>query len=276
MGTPIREITIKGYKSIRDLEKFELESINILIGANGAGKSNFVDFFRLLRELVEQRLQLTIAKKGGADAHLFLGPKTTDRIMAHLYFAANGYEFSLEPTTDDRLVFGYERMFFHGPYYGVSRYPLGSGHDESKLKDKYLVDQSGNVSHYVYPAVSSWVVYHFHDTSETAAMRRQWTIRDNERLLPDAANLASFLWMLKQEHESVYEIVRDTVQLVAPFSRIFYCDLAKVTVMKQYCWNGNKRIVITHFIPANFLMAPCVLWRWLQHYCNQTHQQQSY
>lgn len=236
MGTPIREITIKGYKSIRGLEKFELESINILIGANGAGKSNFVDFFRLLRELVEQRLQLTIAKKGGADSHLFLGPKTTDRIMAHLYFAANGYEFSLEPTTDDKLVFGYERMFFHGPYYGVSRYPLGSGHDESKLKDKYLVEQSGSVSHYVYAAVSSWIVYHFHDTSETAAMRRQWTVRDNERLLPDAANLASFLWMLKQEHESVYEIIRNTVQLVAPFFSDF--------LLRPRKSNGDETILL--------------------------------
>ncbi len=217
MGTPIKEITIKGYKSIRSLEKFKLEPINILIGANGAGKSNFVDFFRLLRELVEQRLQFTIAKKGGADAHLFLGPKTTDQIVAHIYFAANGYEFSLEPTANNQLVFGYERMYFHGPYYGVSRYPLGSGHDESKLRDKYLDEQDGSVSHYVYPAVSSWVVYHFHDTSDTAAMRRQWTIRDNERLLPDAANLASFLWMLKQDHEPIYEVIRDTVQLVAPF-----------------------------------------------------------
>jgi predicted ATPase len=48
-------------------------------------------------------------------------------------------------------------------------------------------------------------------------MRRQWTVRDNERLRPDAANLASFLWRLKQEHNSIYEIIRDTVQLVAPF-----------------------------------------------------------
>lgn len=217
MGTPIREVTIEGYKSIRSLEKFKLESINVLIGANGAGKSNFVDFFRLLREIVEERLQFTIVKKGGADAHLFLGPKTTDRIVAHVYFAANGYEFSLEPTSNNRLVFGYERMYFHGPNYGVSRYPLGSGHEESKLREKYLTENDTSVSHYVYPAVSSWIVYHFHDTSDTAAMRRQWTVRDNERLRPDAANLAPFLWRLKHEQVLIYEMIRDTVQLVTPF-----------------------------------------------------------
>lgn len=220
MGTPISKITIKGFKSIRSLERFQLESLNILIGANGAGKSNFVDFFRLLREMVDQRLQITIAKKGGADAHLYLGPKMTEQIIGHIYFARNGYEFGLEPTVNNRFVFNYERMYFNG-YYGVSRYPLGSGHDESKLKETFLEERSGSVSHYVYPAVAGWVVYHFHDTSETAAMRREWTVRDNERLRSDAANLASFLWRLKQDEEARYELIRDTIRLVAPFFHDF-------------------------------------------------------
>lgn len=221
MGTPISEITIKGFKSIRNLERFELNSLNILIGANGAGKSNFVDFFRLLREMVDQRLQITIAKKGGADAHLYLGPKVTEQIIGHIYFARNGYEFGLEPTVNNRFVFDYERMYFDGPYFGGSHYPLGSGHEESKLKEAYLENQKGTVSHYVYPAVSSWTVYHFHDTSETAAMRREWTVRDNERLRSDAANLAPFLWWLRQNNATRYELIRDTIRLVAPFFQDF-------------------------------------------------------
>lgn len=221
MGTPISRITIKGFKSIRNLEGFQLNSLNILIGANGAGKSNFVDFFRLLREMVDQRLQITIAKKGGADAHLYLGPKITSQIVGHIYFGLNGYEFALEPTVSNRLIFSYERMYFDGPHFGVSHYPLGSGHDESKLKETYMEDGSKSVSHYVYPAVASWVVYHFHDTSETAAMRREWTVRDNERLRSDAANLASFLWRLKQDDVNRYELIRDTIRLVAPFFRDF-------------------------------------------------------
>ncbi|MCP4415402.1 MAG: AAA family ATPase [Chloroflexi bacterium] len=216
MGTPIREITIKGYKSIRHLEKFKLRSINILIGANGAGKSNFVDFFRLLREIIEQRLQFTIGDKGGADKHLFLGPQITDQIIGHLYFGQNGYEFDLKPTVDNRFIFNYEHTFFSG-YVGAFSTPLNSGHTESKLKEAQNEGPQKHIAQYVYSAIASWVIYHFHDTSETAAMRRQWTVRDNERLRPDAANLASFLWWLEQEHESIYQIIRDTVQLVAPF-----------------------------------------------------------
>ena len=44
----ITNLTIKGYKSIRNLENFNLRRFNVLIGANGSGKSNFIDFFRIL------------------------------------------------------------------------------------------------------------------------------------------------------------------------------------------------------------------------------------
>src|SRR5580693_9737916 len=98
MINTIRKLTIEGFKSIRKLEDFELGSLSVLIGANGAGKSNFVGFFRLLRELIEQRLQVALAKEGGADACLYLGPKVTKQLVAKLYFGVNGYEFALLPT----------------------------------------------------------------------------------------------------------------------------------------------------------------------------------
>lgn len=52
------KITIEGYKSIRKLTDFELRPLNVLIGANGAGKSNFLGFFRLLKDIVEQNLRI--------------------------------------------------------------------------------------------------------------------------------------------------------------------------------------------------------------------------
>ena len=71
------------------------DSLNVLIGANGAGKSNFVEFFHLLRELVDQRLQTFVNTTGGADAYLDLGPKVTRQIVAKLRFGKNGYELHL-------------------------------------------------------------------------------------------------------------------------------------------------------------------------------------
>jgi len=220
MSETIKKLTIEGFKSIRKLEDFELRSLNVLIGANGAGKSNFVGFFRLLRELIDQRLQLAVATEGGADACLHLGPKVTQRLVAKLHFGANGYEFSLAPTVGNRMVFAVEATIFKGQF-GTSRESLGSGHAEAKLKD--LKDKPGKtgakhgVPFYVFSAVSSWVVYHFHDTSATAGVRRQGPINDNESLRPNAENLAAFLYRIRQTSQTTYEKIRDVVRLAAPF-----------------------------------------------------------
>lgn len=66
----LKRLTVRGFKSIRELEDFELRGLNVLIGANGAGKSNFISLFWMLAELVEQRLQLYVRESDGRDALL--------------------------------------------------------------------------------------------------------------------------------------------------------------------------------------------------------------
>jgi len=215
MAETIKALTIQGFKSIQNLEDFKLSHLNVLIGANGAGKSNFVGFFRLLRELIEQRLQVALATEGGADACLYQGPKVTRQLVAKLYFGINGYEFALLPTGDNRLVFAHETMV-----YRESRRALGSGHFEAKLKDRKDDDDVRRwkgVPHYVFDAVSSWVVYHFHDTSATAGVRREGPINDNEFLRPNAENLAAYLHRIQKTHRATYLKIRDVVRLAAPF-----------------------------------------------------------
>jgi predicted ATPase len=221
MAATITRLTIEGYKSIRKLEDFPLGALNVLIGANGAGKSNFVGFFRLLREMIEQRLQLALqTTEGGADACLYLGPKITEHFVAKLYFGKNGYEFALAPTPDNRLVFSKETAVFFGNVSRNHRLMLGSGHFEAKLKDRK--DEAGSsatreVPFHVFDAISSWVVYHFHDTSLNAAVRRLREINDNETLRQNAENLAPFLYRIQQTDPSCYTRIRDVVRLAAPF-----------------------------------------------------------
>ena len=52
----IQKITIEGYKSIKE-QTVELFPINILIGGNGIGKSNFISAFTLIHNLYERNLQ---------------------------------------------------------------------------------------------------------------------------------------------------------------------------------------------------------------------------
>jgi predicted ATPase len=222
MSEILNSISIQGYKSIRDLPPFELRNINVLIGSNGAGKSNFVSFFRMLRELFEQRLQTFLAQEGGADACLYLGPQETRELKAALRFGDNGYEFTLVPTADGRLAFSSELTVYRGHLTSrqESKRSLGSGHFEAQLKDRK--DESGvftsrGVAHYVWAALSDWVVYHFHDTSQFAKVRRAGAINDNAVLRPSAENLAAFLFRLQQTHPEAYAKIRDLVRLAAPF-----------------------------------------------------------
>jgi predicted ATPase len=221
MANTIKKLTIEGFKSIRKLEDFPLHSLNVLIGANGAGKSNFVGFFRLLRDMIEQRLQVTLATtEGGADGCLYLGPKITDKLVAKFSFARNGYEFTLLPTSDNRLVFSDEATVFFGDLV-KDRLPLGSGHFEANLKDHKDDPGKGGASRgipsYVYEAISIWVVYHFHDTSLNAAVRRPRALNDNVAFRSTADNLAPFLYRIQQTSPASYTRIRDVVRLAAPF-----------------------------------------------------------
>lgn len=210
----IDTLTIQGFKSIRALEDFGLRNLNVLIGSNGSGKSNFIAYFRMLHELVEQRLQLWTSKQGGADRIVSFGVKETSELTSSLRFGSNGYDIVLEPTIEDGFTFRQETLYFDGPYYGVTRPQLGSGHNESKLRNAGI---SKKIASYCYHAISSWKVYHFHDTSETAGVKRLCALHDNDYLRPDAANLAAFLYRLNQDAPTVYEQIRKTVRLAIPF-----------------------------------------------------------
>jgi predicted ATPase len=82
----IKLLSISGFKSIRRLDNLELRDLNVLIGANGAGKSNFVSFLQMLKTLCLHCLQLWIAKAGGADRILTFGQAGTQQLSASIKF----------------------------------------------------------------------------------------------------------------------------------------------------------------------------------------------
>ena len=207
----LKRLTIHGFKSIRTLEDFELRDLNVLIGANGAGKSNFIALFQMLARLMNRSLRLFVREQDGPDALLFGGRKRTKKLKAQFVFDRNGYEFSLAPAGDG-LVFADEATLFFGDW-ANSRHSLGSNGQE----EAGLPDADDRFATYVRPAVAGWRVYHFHDTSPSAAVRHGQPVRDDARLKPDASNLAPFLRRLRERHSAAYRRIVDTVRLAAPF-----------------------------------------------------------
>src|SRR6266446_415598 len=143
-------IEVTGFKSIRGL-KLKLRRLNVLIGSNGAGKSNFITLFRLLNDMVEQRFQLFVRQQGGADTFLHFGQKNTDKITIYLTFGQNCYDCAWVPTVDDKLIFAHERcLFFGGQWTSQHSESLGSGHEESKLPRFAKKDRYTSVPDHVY------------------------------------------------------------------------------------------------------------------------------
>lgn len=166
MSRPIKHLKISGYKSLKNVD-LELKNLNVLIGANGVGKSNLVSYFRLLSAILDRKLQIFVSQQGGAERLLCDGIKYTDAISTEVYFGNNGYLLTLKPTVNGELYFEEERTYFAGNF--TSRKLLGSGHTEALLP-KY-VKEKDPISMYCYDAIKKWRIYHFHDTSDTAAVK---------------------------------------------------------------------------------------------------------
>ncbi len=210
----ITRLVLRGYKSIAECD-IELGRLNVLIGANGAGKSNFIGLFRLIQRILDAQLQLTVGEMGGPDAVLHFGRKKTEEMRAELYFGNNGYRFTLRPTQDNRMMFVREALWWnqHGDWRPAS------GHFETYAEEQ---KRKTRIYDFVVPAMRSWRLYHFHDTSPSALVKQMHGINDNEYLRADARNLAAFLYRLKNHHESHYKRIVKAVQLVAPFFGDFH------------------------------------------------------
>lgn len=229
----IKSISIEGFKSIRKLEDFELKNLNVIVGANGAGKSNFIQIFKMLDAMSHGRFQEFILNNGGADAFPFCGEKETPGIKIGFTFsfnyseASHFYNFLMRPSVDERMVLSeqwkYKDCKWH--YSGPSW--------ESRLSDEIKNEQSYNgesagVGAYIYDAISNWIVYHFHDTSSRAPMRRSEIAEDYEKLDGNARNIAPFLLHIRDTFPKNYEDIINTVKLVIPFFEGFRLDVMKM------------------------------------------------
>ena len=166
MSNPLDRLTIRGFKSIRSLEDFELRALNVFVGGNGAGKSNLLEFFRLLRNIIDGNLNDYIRTSGGISDFLYNGRRVTEQMEFEMRFGRRGYRFVLKPDLRENPLLSDEARYYAG---GMSRWwTLGDSPDgRSLLVEEALgTHKDSSYSKPVYDAISSWQVYHFHDTSD--------------------------------------------------------------------------------------------------------------
>jgi len=223
MANELEKIYVSGYKSIRELE-IELRPLNVLIGANGSGKSNFISLFQLLNQIFQERLQ-SYSGAIGADSLLYYGRKTTSVIEIELTFRTakpdlyNGYAIELLPSQEETLIFGKESVSIHdrSRYEHPLKDTIGEGHRETELFDISRAFHYRVTVDYVIDALKEWKLYHFHDTSASSKIKQTQNIDDNQRLQPDASNIAAFLYLLQEKYPRNYKRIRQMVRRVVPF-----------------------------------------------------------
>ena len=235
MKGAIKKLSIAGFKSIRELKDLELKNLNILIGANGAGKSNFIQVFRMLMAMSQKNFQKFILENGGADNFLYNGPKVTESISSEFEFEShssykrgnNQYRFTLIPTVEESFLVSEERE-----YVTTSPRSYGGPSPESRLYDfrdeRSFDDKYNGVGYFVYQSISRWMVYHFHDTGNNAPMRRSEIIEDKRMLRNNASNIAPFLLSLKEEYSRNYDEIVNAIRIVMPFFDDFTLDTFKM------------------------------------------------
>lgn len=221
----LRRIRVEGFKSIKQLD-LPMRDINILIGANGAGKTNLISLFSFLGFLSQGKLQRYVKTEGGAETFFHFGTKNTERIKLDLEIGNNGYSVEFLPNLDDdSLVFDVESCrLVDSP--GKSPWPLYPRRGESGLAAEDLRGQP--VKYYTKRYLDQCRVYHFDDTSSQAKFKKRFSLDNYYYLEEDAANIAPFLYDLRNgrhdEDQQSYKQIVCAVQSVAPFFQDFYLE----------------------------------------------------
>ena len=208
----LTKIQISGFKSIRECS-IDLKPINVLIGSNGAGKSNFISAFTLLQNILHQNLAV-YAAQSGISSMFYNGTKVTEEIGMEFFFGNNSYGYVLIPTDDNRIIFRKEYFSYYGYNYN-NESNVSRGHSEAMWRRGV----SNQLDGYVRPILEkeSWRVYHFHDTGRSAKLKQEHPLANNLTLQWDAGNLAAFLYRLRENYTTQYNDIVRTIQNIAPF-----------------------------------------------------------
>ncbi len=251
----IKSIRIQNFKSIRDSGEVELRPINVLIGANGAGKSNFISFFKFLNRLYEQQLQLYVNRNGRADNFLYFGRNVSDFLSGVVLF---NYEYT------DKYIFGLSPDQYGG-FIFVHEICTSAGGERSESsvggKESYLKDSIDAASYKIRLHLISFKVFHFHDTSFNAKVKQPSNTTDYAYLHEDAGNLAAFLYRLQEKEVNSFRMIVNVIRSIAPFFDQFYLQPDEINadqIFLRWREKGSEQLWNAHGLSDGTLRMICL------------------
>jgi predicted ATPase len=245
MGVRLTRISIAGFKTIRDLSGLEPKNLNVLIGTNGAGKSNFISFFRFMQWMLSPpgQMQLHIRDSGGASAILHYGSQRTPQMTGHVVLetdaGTNEYEFRLFHVAGDTLAFAEERYRFipNSLREEANWTTLPVGRPEAGLVQR--AESGDKTAGVIRSLIRSCVVYQFHNTSRYGRLKQRWSTDDCFLLKEDGANLGPFLLRIRDHEPESYRGIVETIRLVFPLFADFELQDYGGSVLLQWRERGS-------------------------------------
>jgi predicted ATPase len=247
----LKRIRVVGWKSIKD-QTLDLTPLNVVIGANGAGKSNVLALVKLLNAMFANtpNFRNYVAQSGYANSLLHYGAKQTPVAELELTFDTDTGETTYlarwAAAAGGTLTFTEERVSFHRASAQPVVVDLGAGHPETNLLAS--ADGGNKTSEVALRLLRACRLFHFHDTSDSAASRQPCYVNANRFLYPDAGNLAAMLYLFRQQHPSAYRRITATVRQMVPDFDDFVLEPSKLNE-KQILLNWTHKGRLYEFGP---------------------------
>lgn len=251
----IESIHIKGFRSLADVKIDNLPNPMVLLGINGAGKSNILRFLELLQEMYHHRLGEFVQQQGGADDQLFGGRRVTQQIEAaisfHTALGSSRFSFTLKHGHPDQFTVMNEQFRF-----APREHRIGENQkDQLKVLERYG-PESGffhvsksptvEVEKVVADFLRDCISYQFHDTSSASPIKMRWDVEDNHHLLEHGGNLASILIRLRENDTSRYNMISKHISRVVPEFQRFQLEVNYGKTLLRWKANATDKTIGAH------------------------------
>ena len=258
----LKHIDIKGYRSLKDVS-LDMEPLNVLIGPNGGGKSNFMDVFALLNEASQGDLAEGFARRGGF-ASLAFGASDSDG-GDHLLL---DLQLELDQDSVRKMLVRYhlhvmtwgvvlaEAVSLEGlrePLVLLQRQPGESTFtylDESEsLPSKFKIGSPSELAIHKFRGLSTdppclvldWLqalrVYPPLQVGAGSELRRPQITRAGTRVYPKCANAIAVLHAIRENHPSVWDVILEVLKVAC-------LELHHITFPPE---GGDGRIILRWF-----------------------------
>lgn len=208
----LQRVSIQNFKSLKDVT-LDLQKVNLLIGPNNSGKTNFLKALEFIFEFANKRVEVT------RDLH-FRKNSVSNHIFIHLL--SDSFPFP-EYEKYEHIVFWREAK---GEYFLVFQ-----NNQSETLTEHEYVNYNLATSDDIFFSIGYQIIY----KPDSVTLTEPYPlIPNNEVIFGDVSNLIAFLDTIRDKHPDIfYSIQQDLSVCIPEFSQIRFDNIEVNDETKQ-------------------------------------------